>query len=42
LVVGLDEDRAGRAQQCGWVREHADDIGAAFDLFVEPFQGLVD
>ena len=29
FVVGFDEHRAGQAQQGSWVREDADDIGAA-------------
>ena len=37
FVVGLDEDRAGQPQQRGRVREDPDDVGAAFDFFVEPF-----
>ena len=36
--VLLDQDRACQAQQRGWVGEHPDDVGAAFDLFVDAFQ----
>ena len=38
LVVLLDQDRAGQAQQRGGVGEHTDDVGAAFDLLIDPFQ----
>jgi len=38
LVVLLDQDSAGEAEEGGRVREHADDVGAAFDLLVHPFQ----
>lgn len=41
LVVLLDQDGAGEAEQGGRVGEHANDVGAAFDLLVEAF-GLVD
>ena len=33
----FDEDRAGESEQCCRVGEHADDVGAAFDLLVDPF-----
>ena len=36
FVVGLDQDRAGQAEQGGGVGEDADDVGAAFDFLVEP------
>lgn len=39
FVMGLDQNRAGQAQQCGRVREHPDDVGAALDLLIEPFDG---
>jgi len=35
--VLLDEDRAGESEQRSRVGEHADDVGAAFDLLVDPF-----
>ena len=38
LVVLLAQDCPGEAQERGAVREHADDVGAAFDLLVDPFQ----
>jgi hypothetical protein len=38
--VGLGEDGAGEAVQGGGVGEDPDDVGAAFDLFVEAFQGV--
>jgi hypothetical protein len=38
FVVGLDQHRAGQAQQRGGVGEDADDIGAALDLLVEPLE----
>jgi hypothetical protein len=38
--VGLDEDRAGEAEQGGGVGKDADDVGAALDLLVQPFQGI--
>ena len=31
-------DVPGKAQQCGGVGERADDVGAAFDLFVDALQ----
>jgi len=37
FVMLLDEDRAGKAEQCCRVGENSDDIGAAFDLFVDAF-----
>jgi hypothetical protein len=42
--VCFHEDGSSRAQQCGGVGEHPDDVGAALDLLVEPLQriGLVD
>lgn len=40
FVVGLDQHRPGKAEESGGVGEYPDDIGAAFDLFVQPFQGL--
>ena len=33
----LDENSAGEAEEGGRVREHADDVGAAFDLLLHPF-----
>lgn len=38
LVVLLDQDCSGEAQKRGGVREHSDDIGAAFEHPVDPFQ----
>jgi hypothetical protein len=38
LVVGLDQDGAGQAEQGGGVGEDADDVGAAFDFLVEPLE----
>lgn len=38
FVVGLDQDRAGQAQQGGGVGEDPDDVGAALDLLIQPFQ----
>ena len=38
LVVGLDQDRAGQAEQGGGVGEDPDDVGAAFDFLVEPLE----
>jgi hypothetical protein len=32
--VGLDQDRAGEAQQGGGVGEDADDVGAVLDFLV--------
>ena len=40
LVVLLDEDGANEAEQCGRVGEDPDDVGAAFDLFVETLESL--
>ena len=42
LVVLLDENGSGKAQERGGVGEHADDVGAAFDLLVHPHNGFVD
>jgi len=39
--VGLDQDAAGQAEQCGRVGEDADDVGAAFDLLVHPLERVV-
>ena len=38
FVVLLDQDRSGKTQQGCRVGEHADDVGATFDLLVDPFQ----
>ena len=38
--MGLHQNRAGQDEQSGGVGEDADDVGAAFDLFVEPFQRI--
>jgi hypothetical protein len=38
LVVGLDQDGAGEAEQRGEVGEDPDDVGAAFDFLVEPLE----
>jgi hypothetical protein len=40
FVVDLDQDCAGEAQQGLGVGEDPDDVGAAFDLLVDPFQGV--
>ena len=40
FVVLLDQDVPGEAQQRGGVRERADDVGAAFDLLVDPLEGV--
>ena len=37
LVVLLDEDGSCEAEQGCGVGEHADDVGAVFDFFVEAF-----
>ena len=42
LVVLLGEDGADEAGQGVAVGEDPDDVGAAFDLAVEPLQGLVN
>ncbi len=36
----LDQDRSCEAQQRLGVGEHADDVGAALDLLVDPFEGV--
>jgi hypothetical protein len=36
FVELFDEDRAGEAQQRGRVGEYPDDVGAAFDVLVDP------
>ena len=38
FVVGLDQHGPGQAEQRGGVGEHTDDVGAALDLLVDPFQ----
>ena len=38
LVVLLDQDRASKPQERGGVGKDSDDVGAAFDLFIDPFQ----
>ncbi len=38
LVVDLDQDASGQAQQRYRVGEHADDVGAVFDLLVDPLE----
>jgi hypothetical protein len=40
FVMGFDEHRAGQPQQGGRVGEHSHDVGAAFDLVVEPLQRI--
>ena len=40
FVVLLDQNRACEAQQVGWVREHAQYIGAACDRSVDAFQRI--
>ena len=43
FVMLLDQDRPGKTQQGRRVGEHADDVGATFDLLVDPFDsGFVD
>ena len=34
----LDQYGASESEQGGWVGEDADDVGASFDLFVDPLQ----
>ena len=41
LVVLFGQDGADQADQAGAVGEDADDVGAAADLPVEPFLGVV-
>ena len=38
FVVLFDGDRAGEARQRGRVGEYPDDVGAAFDFFVDPLE----
>ena len=38
--MDLDEDAAGEAEQGLGVGEDPDDVGAAFDLFVDPLEGV--
>ena len=38
FVMLLDQDRPGKTQQGRRVGEHADDVGATFDLLVDPFE----
>jgi len=38
FVVLLDQDCASEPQERGGGGEHADDVGSAFNLFIEPFQ----
>ena len=38
LVVLLEQYRTDQADDRGFIGEDADDIGAAFDLFVEPLK----
>lgn len=38
FVVLLDQHKPGQAQQSGRVREGSRDVGAPFDLFVDPFE----
>ena len=38
LVVGLDQDGAGQAEQGCGVGEDPDDVGAALDFLVEPLE----
>jgi hypothetical protein len=40
FVVSFDQDGAGEAEQGGRVGEDADDVGAALDLLVQPFQRI--
>src|SRR3712207_8200428 len=39
-IVGLDQHRAGQPEQGGGVGKDADDVGAALDLLVQPFQRI--
>jgi hypothetical protein len=39
-VVLLEEDGADRSGDCGLVREYADDLDAALDFAVQPFEGV--
>lgn len=41
FVVGFGQDGAGQAEQGSEAGEHADDVGAALDFLVQPFEGLV-
>ena len=38
FVVGLQQDGADQADDGAFVGEYADDIGAAFDLLIQPFE----
>jgi hypothetical protein len=38
FVVCFDQDRAGQPEEGGGVGEDADDVGAAFDFFVDAFE----
>jgi hypothetical protein len=38
FIVDFDQHRSGEAEQSGRVGEDPDDVGAAFDLLVDPFQ----
>src|SRR5215211_6374847 len=40
FVVDVGQDRADEADDGGFVREDADDAGSAFDLLVDPLQGV--
>ena len=40
FVVDVGQDRADEADDGGLVREDADDAGSAFDLLVDPLQGV--
>jgi len=40
FVVDVSQDRADEADDGGLVREDADDAGSAFDLLVDPLQGV--
>jgi hypothetical protein len=40
--VGFDEDRAGEAEQRGGVGEDSADVGAAFDLLVQPLERYLE
>ena len=42
FVVEFGEDRGGQAEDGGRVREDLDDVGAAFDLPVQPLGDLPD
>src|SRR5512142_2880585 len=40
LVVGFDEDRAGEAEQRGWIGEYPDDVDPPLDLLVQTLEQI--